>query len=150
MDPATAKRDRLRVARIRVEITATSVLPEKIKVKLGNLPDDSLGVDVTVEYPWKPGQCDSVLNGKHHKRQNKLPSLNKPIRSQPPLAPTDGDQGGKVPGGLEVNLILPLCLLNLCRIPILLWHYNAQKMTPLQILLMRERKMMLVIMLNQI
>ncbi|GMH12838.1 hypothetical protein Nepgr_014679 [Nepenthes gracilis] len=43
------------------------------------------------------GQCDSVLNGKHHKRQNNLPSHNKPIRRQPPFAPIDGDQGGKCP-----------------------------------------------------
>ncbi|GMH24793.1 hypothetical protein Nepgr_026636 [Nepenthes gracilis] len=77
----------------------------KDSLDAGDLPDETLGVDVLVEYPWKPGQSDPSQRGKQHKIINKVPSKIKTTGGQATLAPVDSVRLGKGPWRIKYKNI---------------------------------------------
>ncbi|GMH21316.1 hypothetical protein Nepgr_023158 [Nepenthes gracilis] len=78
--------DRLRFARICVQISASYPLPEQIRVNTGSNPGVSEGVDVIVDYPWKPGQCKTGKASGSSKIHKKAPPKSKPVGHKFPAA----------------------------------------------------------------
>ncbi|GMH16929.1 hypothetical protein Nepgr_018770 [Nepenthes gracilis] len=54
-----------------------------------------MGVDVEVEYPWKPGQSDSSQSTRISKIQSKMPPKSKPAGRLSPSAPVVNGSRGK-------------------------------------------------------
>ncbi|KAK1307758.1 hypothetical protein QJS10_CPA09g00850 [Acorus calamus] len=68
MDSSTSSRSRIEFARICVEISASSPLPDLIRLK-----EDGVVKEITVEYEWKPSPCRTCNTFGHTEAQCPMP-----------------------------------------------------------------------------
>ncbi|KAK1326701.1 hypothetical protein QJS10_CPA01g02458 [Acorus calamus] len=95
MDSSTATRSRIEFARICVEISASSTLPDSIHLK-----EDGILREVNVEYEWKPSPCKSCNTFGHSSMQcalsgQQISSSAAGVQHLKPTAPTKGKTQGE-------------------------------------------------------